>query len=113
MVERKETWGCKSPEHAKGCDCRMCNKAVEVCKDCKKLTENHLIPVSIGVKVLGMSKKQLNAPENKRLETKPCHKVNDIKVPQVLFEMKKEYNQGVRFSATAVLKMREKNYFRG
>ena len=112
MVERKlEDRGCRSPKHEPGCPCTMCNKAKEVCSHCGQLNVQHEIPESIGHKVLGMSSKQLN--EHTHKESKVCHRVNDARVPQVLYEMKKEYNQGVRFSATAVLKMREVGYFRG
>ena len=113
MVERKnEDKGCKSPTHVEGCPCRMCNKTKEACKPCKLLNTQHLIPESIGRKILGMSKNQLN--EYTRKESKPCHRENDVRVPMVYEEMRLRKNtEHILFSKEAVLMMRKTGYFRG
>ena len=113
MVERKiELFGCESPIHQPGCPCRMCNKPVENCKKCPELTDQHIVPLSIG-KAIGMTKKQLAEPENHRRESKIDHRFNDVRVPTVLYQMKKEMKEGVKFSTTAVLAMRENKWFMG
>jgi hypothetical protein len=113
MVERKEDMkGCKSPTHIEGCPCTMCQKPVESCKKCNFLSDQDIVPRSIG-KAIGMTKKQLREPENHRKESKVCHHFNDIRIPTVLYQMKKEIKEGMKFSATAVLSMRNTGVFKG
>jgi hypothetical protein len=90
----------------------MCNKPVENCKKCPELSDQDIIPRSIG-KAIGMTKKQLRDPENHRRESKIDHRFNDIRVPTILYEMKKNIREGVRFSATAVRAMRDNKFFMG
>jgi len=112
MVERPiEMRGCKSPTHEPGCPCTMCNKPVENCKKCPELSDQHIIPLSIG-KAIGMTRKQLEAPENHRRESKVDHRPNDARVPKVLYEMKKEMKEDkMKFSIAAVKSMRDNYYF--
>lgn len=112
MVERpNDQRGCKSDRHVEGCPCTMCFKPKEACGKCPRLNRQHEIPESIGRKILGMSKNQLN--EYTHMESKVCHKENDVRVPTVLFEMKLRKSEGMKYSPEAVLKMREVGYFRG
>ena len=59
-------------------------------------------------------KKQLEAPENHRRESKIDHRINDARVPKVLYEMKKEMKKDkMEFSMEAVKSMRTNKFFKG
>lgn len=100
---------CESDVHSPACPCLRCKP--RNCEERHCLTTNHLIPQSIGRKVLGMSNNELN--KYTRMESKPCHAQNDKNVPFVLQDMLKEKRRShIVFTKETVLQIRKLGLFR-
>lgn len=102
--------GCASPEHSPQCPCPYCRKSEESCNKCPELTIQHIVPQSIGRKVLHLSEKVINSYAV--MESKPCHRVNDYHVTQVFESMMKQKRNGIVFNVNDVLRMRKEGVFR-
>jgi len=97
-----------SEQHVDSCPCKKCKP--RNCKSCAKWDTQHEIPEKIGLKILGMSKEELD--QYTHPESKVCHAANDKRIGFVYKNMLRKIEaSGYIYTKEMVLEMRRKGLF--